>query len=128
MIDFYDQAGVSREAHDVLRVNFLEGRFLCGVLILTGSVAMTKFHRLYESAILKTLGAEKRLIVYITVIEYSVLGLLAGVIGSSAAIGLTWALSKYSIKVAWQPVPSINLISVLISGCGSGVGVLSSGM
>jgi putative ABC transport system permease protein len=118
VIDFYDQAEYLRSRlKDVsLAVNFLGGFvFLCGVLILTGSVAMTKFHRLYEAAILKTLGAEKRLIVYIAVIEYGVLGLLAGVIGSSAAIGLTWALSKYSIKVAWQPVPSINFISVVVT-------------
>jgi predicted lysophospholipase L1 biosynthesis ABC-type transport system permease subunit len=31
------------------------------------------------------------------------------------AIALTWALSKYSIKVAWQPVPSINFISVVVT-------------
>lgn len=33
--------------------------FLCGVLILAGSVAMTKYQRLYEAAILKTLGGGK---------------------------------------------------------------------
>lgn len=118
MIDFYDQAEFLRsKLNDVsLAVNFLGGFvFLCGVLILTGSVAMTKFHRLYETAILKTLGAEKKLIVYITVIEYGVLGLLAGLIGSSAAIGLTWAISKYGIKVPWQAVPSVNLISVAVT-------------
>jgi len=32
--------------------------------------AMTKFHRLYETAILKTLGGNKRLIVSITLVEY----------------------------------------------------------
>ena len=118
LIDFYDQAEYvrSRLSDVSLAVNFLGGFvFMCGVLILAGSVAMTKLHRLYEAAILKTLGAEKRLIVYITVIEYGLLGLLAGVIGSSAAIGLTWAFSKYSINVAWQLVPSINVISVVVT-------------
>jgi putative ABC transport system permease protein len=81
-------------------------------LILTGSVAMTKIHRLYEAAILKTLGAEKKLIVYITLIEYGVLGLLAGVTGSTAAIALTWLFSKYGVKAPWQFIPSINLIGV----------------
>jgi putative ABC transport system permease protein len=94
-------------------VNFLSAFvFLCGVLILTGSVAMTKIHRLYEAAILKTLGAEKKLIVYITLIEYGVLGLLAGVTGSTAAIALTWLYSKYGVKAPWQLIPSINLIGV----------------
>jgi len=115
VIDVLDQvAFVRTKINEVsLAVNFL-GAFvlLCGVLILSGSVAMTRIHRLYEAAILKTLGAEKKLIVYITLIEYGVLGMLAGVTGSSAAIALTWMISKYAIKNPWQPIPSINLIGV----------------
>jgi len=115
VIDVYDQvAFVRTKINEVsLAVNFL-GAFvlLCGVLILTGSVAMTKLHRLYEAAILKTLGAEKKLIVYVTLIEYGVLGLLAGVTGSSAAIALTWLISKYGVKNPWRLIPSINLIGV----------------
>jgi putative ABC transport system permease protein len=115
VLDVYDQvAFVRTKINEVtLAVNFLGGFvILCGVLILTGSVAMTKLHRLYEAAILKTLGAEKKLIVYITLIEYGVLGLLAGVTGSSAAIALTWLISKYGVKNPWQLIPSINLIGV----------------
>ncbi|HEX4947023.1 MAG TPA: FtsX-like permease family protein, partial [Blastocatellia bacterium] len=52
-------------------VSFVGGFvFLCGTLILAGSVAMTKYQRLYEAAILKTLGAKRKLIVLITLIEY----------------------------------------------------------
>jgi putative ABC transport system permease protein len=97
-------------------VSFIGGfAFLCGALILAGSVAMTKYQRLYEAAILKTLGAEKKLIAYITLIEYGVLGMLAGAIGSSAAIGLTWAISKYGMKIPWQLAPSVNLIGVAVT-------------
>ena len=35
---------------------------LSGVLILAGAVAMTKFQRVYEAAILRTLGASTRLV------------------------------------------------------------------
>jgi putative ABC transport system permease protein len=113
-LDVYDHAAFVRtKINEVsLAVNFLGAFvFLCGMLILTGSVAMTKIYRLYEAAILKTLGAEKKLIVYITLIEYGVLGLLAG----AAAIALTWLFSKYGIKVPWQLVPSINLIGVAVA-------------
>ena len=88
---------------------------------------MTKYQRLYEAAILKTLGAEKKLIVYMTLIEYGVLGLLAGAIGSSAAIGLTWAISKYGMKIPWQLAPSVNFIGVAVTLLlVMAVGVLSS--
>src|SRR5262249_60464912 len=46
-----------------LAVSFVGGFvFLSGLLILIGSIAMTKFHRLYQSAILKTLGPKRKLI------------------------------------------------------------------
>jgi putative ABC transport system permease protein len=96
-----------------LAVSFVGGFvFLSGMLILIGSIAMTKFHRLYESAILKTLGAKKKLIVWTLLVEYGVLGLLAGLIGSTAAIGLTWAIAEKALKLKWHFTPSVNLIGV----------------
>ncbi len=97
-----------------LAVTFVGGFvFLSGLLILVGSIAMTKFHRLYESAILKTLGAKRKLIVATLLVEYGVLGLLAGLLGSSAAIVLTWAVSKYGLEITWRFVPSVNLLGVV---------------
>lgn len=89
--------------------------FLSGLLILIGSIAMTKYHRLYESAILKTLGAKRKLIVTITLIEYGVIGLLAGLIGSAAAILLSWSVSKYGLEIGWSFTPSINFIGVALT-------------
>ena len=42
---------------------------------------MTKFRRVYEAAILKTLGATRRIIATMLLLEYGVLGALAGVLG-----------------------------------------------
>ncbi|HEY8461154.1 MAG TPA: FtsX-like permease family protein [Blastocatellia bacterium] len=101
--------------------------FLSGLLILIGSIAMTKFHRLYESAILKTLGAKKRLIIATLLVEYGVLGSLAGALGSSAAIALTWAVCEYVLKIDWRFMPSVNLIGVVVAAAlVMAVGVLSS--
>ncbi len=101
--------------------------FLSGLLILIGSIAMTKYHRLYESAILKTLGAKRKLIVLITLIEYGVLGALAGLIGSAAAILLSWSVSKYALEIGWSFVPSINVVGVgLTLLLVTVIGVLSS--
>jgi putative ABC transport system permease protein len=88
--------------------------FACGVLILMGSIAMTKFSRLYEAAILKTLGARRKVIVLIAVTEYGVLGLVAGVIGSLGSIGVTWGLSSYGrTNVPWHLQPAVNIIGVV---------------
>jgi len=111
-----------------LAVSFVGGFvFLSGLLILIGSIAMTKFHRLYESAILKTLGAKKKLIVATLLVEYGVLGLLAGALGSSAAIALTWAVSEHALKLNWHFIPSVNLLGVVLAAIlVMVVGVLSS--
>ena len=111
-----------------LAVSFVGGFiFLSGLLILIGSIAMTKFHRLYESAILKTLGAKRKLIVCTILVEYGVLGLLAGALGSSAAIGLSWIISKYILKISWQFTPAVNLTGALAALIlVTVVGVLSS--
>ncbi len=101
--------------------------FLSGLLILIGSIAMTKYHRLYESAILKTLGAKRKLIIMITLIEYGVIGLLAGLIGSAVAILLSWSVSKYALEIGWSFTPSINLVGVgLTLLLVAVIGVLSS--
>ncbi len=111
-----------------LAVSFVGGFvFLSGLLILAGSIAMTKFHRLYESAILKTLGAKKKLIVAALLVEYGVLGALAGALGSSAAIALTWAISERALKIDWRFIPSVNLLGVIVTAAlVMAVGALSS--
>ena len=45
-----------------------------GALILVGAVAMTKFQRVYEAAVFKTLGANTRTIARMLLFEYGVLG------------------------------------------------------
>ena len=73
-----------------------------GVLILVGAVAMTKFRRIHEAAVLKTLGASSRLVGSMLLIEYGLLGLLAGLVGAVAGAVLGWGLSRWVIHVPWH--------------------------
>ena len=104
---------------------------LTGGLILIGSVAMTKFQRLFDAAVFKTLGANTRLIAVMYVFEYGVLGTLAGVVGSIGALALTWVLTRQVLDVPWTPAPAINIggmlvtaVVVLVVGVASCVDVL----
>jgi putative ABC transport system permease protein len=72
-----------------------------GVMILTGAVAMTKFRRVYEAAILKTLGASAQVIGSLLMLEYGLLGLIAGLVGSLGGVALSYAISRWAIEVAW---------------------------
>ncbi|MFL6216027.1 MAG: ABC transporter permease [Blastocatellia bacterium] len=85
---------------------------LSGALILAGSLAMTKFQRVYETAVLKTLGAKRKTILLMLLAEYGLMGLVAGLVGSLAAIGLSYATSHYVFEIKWSPTPEINLIGI----------------
>jgi putative ABC transport system permease protein len=99
---------------------------LTGSLILVGAVAMTKFQRLYESAIFKTLGATTRTIAMMLVLEYSALGALAGVLGSTAALALSWAMSRFLFEIEWAPTWD-HVTGIVVTTVAAGaVGVLSS--
>ena len=98
-----------------------------GVLILIGSVAMTKFQRVYEAAIFKTLGATSKTIAAMMALEYGTLGMLAGLVGSTGALALSWALSRYLLEITWHPAPVLSVLGVLLTALVVGaVGVVSS--
>src|SRR4029079_16458720 len=98
-----------------------------GALILIGAVAMTKFQRVYEAAVFKTLGANTRAIARMLLYEYGVLGSLAGLIGSLGAVALTWAVSGYALDTPWRVFPIEHVAGVLLTAfLVAAIGVLSS--
>jgi len=98
-----------------------------GALILVGAVAMTKFQRVYEAAVFKTLGANTRTIARMLLFEYGVLGSLAGIIGSLGAIALSWGVSTYALDVPWRVFPRENIGGIIVTAILVAViGVLSS--
>ena len=100
---------------------------LVGGLILIGSVSMTRFQRIYEVAIFRTLGAGTRLLTVMTAIEFGVLGLLAGVIGSTGANALSYYVSRYVFDIRWALHPSITLVGMATTTVAvSAVGLLAS--
>jgi putative ABC transport system permease protein len=100
---------------------------LSGGLILVGAVSMTKFRRVYEAAILKTLGASSRLIATMLVLEYGVLGAIAGTVGALGAIVLSWAIARYALELPWDPTPSITISGIIATSIlVAAIGVLAS--
>ena len=102
-----------------------------GVLILIGSVAMTKFQRLYEAAIFRALGASTRTLAAMLAIEYGLLGSLAGVVGAAGAAVLSWVVSRNLLEIRWTPLPTLlsggvvaATVVVLIVGVASSAEVL----
>ena len=125
---------VSRLLNNVtLAVSFLGGFILlCGVLILVGSIAMTKFQRIYEVAVLKTLGAKRKVLIVMLFMEYALLGLAAGLVGALAATALSYAVARFVLEISWTFSPlqtlagiALTVMLVTIVGVGSSFNVLT---
>jgi putative ABC transport system permease protein len=77
---------------------------------------MTRFQRLYEAAIYRTLGATTRLLTAMVAVEYGLLGLLAGVLGAAGALALSWALARFLFEIDWRPAPGLLATGALLTG------------
>lgn len=81
-----------------------------GIVILSSSVAGTRYRRVREVAILKTLGATKQRITGIFSVEFSILGAVAGIIGGVLANLFTKLIANKFIDTSFD----FNWISLLV--------------
>jgi len=118
VIDFHEVLETVRDVMSkvTLAITVVGGLVLfSGGLILIGAVAMTKFQRVYEAAVFKTLGANTRTIARMLLFEYGVLGSLAGLIGSLGAIVLTWGVSRYALEIPWRVFAGEHIAGVVMT-------------
>lgn len=98
-----------------------------GILILIGAVAMTRFQKIYETAIYRTLGASTTAVATMLAVEYGLLGALAGTLGAVGGAVLSWALARHLFEIEWTPAPGLLVGGILLAAVLVGVvGVVSS--
>jgi putative ABC transport system permease protein len=94
-------------------VRFLAGfSIFAGLTILASSIASTRYRRMREAVVLKTLGATRMRIVRTFSVEFSVLGLLAGAVGVVFANILTRVLLR-KLEVAYHIEWSATLAALV---------------
>lgn len=75
---------------------------ITGIIVLISSVRISKYQRIQESVLLRTLGANRRQIFSITALEYLFLGALSALTGLVIAVGASWLLAKYSFDMPYH--------------------------
>jgi putative ABC transport system permease protein len=104
-------------------IRFLAGfSIFAGLTILASSIASTRFRRMREAVVLKTLGATRMRIVRTFSVEFSVLGLLAGLVGVIFANLLTRILldrMKVGFHIEW-PAAAVALVGTAILATATG--------
>ncbi|HWE52404.1 MAG TPA: FtsX-like permease family protein [Bryobacteraceae bacterium] len=96
---------------------------LAGTVILASSVAGTRFRRIREVVILKTLGATRKRIGRIFSVEFLVIGLVAGLMGGLLAGGFAWAALNRLLNAETPP----DIIPVLGSIAGTAALAVATG-
>ena len=104
-----------------------------GLIVLVGVIASSRYQRIEESVLLKTLGASRRQVVAIMALEYLFLGAFAAATGVILSLGGVWALSHYLFEISFAPdylpliiaFAAISLLTVAV-GMTSSRGVHSS--
>ncbi|WP_339843560.1 FtsX-like permease family protein [uncultured Halopseudomonas sp.] len=76
---------------------------LAGFTVLFAALQSTLDSRLYEGALLRTLGARKGLLRQANRLEFALLGSLAGIMAIVAAELITWLLYRFALNLDWSP-------------------------
>ena len=88
----------------------------CGVLVMFAAVSLSMSERLQESAILRTLGSSRRLILGIQLVEFSTLGIMAGLLAAIGAEAAVAMLQRFMFDLPFALHPWLWLAGPLAGG------------
>lgn len=93
------------------------------LVVMAAVVSATLRDRQREGALLRTLGGQQRLLVRSTMLEFALLGLVAGILGALAAEAAVWALQLRMFEGEFQwhwsvmlPVPLVSTALLSLFG------------
>jgi putative ABC transport system permease protein len=74
---------------------------ITGLVVLSGAVVNSKFLRIKENVLLRTMGARTRHVTQITLIEYAYLGFFAALTGVLLSLAGGWLLTTFFFKITF---------------------------
>ncbi len=124
-VSVIDLTTILQSVNDILqKVSFII-RFmaifslLTGLIVLVSSLTLSKYQRLKESILLRTIGATKRQIIRINATEYAFLGTLSAGTGVAIAIISSFIVTKFQLDldfvINWWSVAMIMVVLILIT-------------
>lgn len=101
-------------------IKFMAGfSILIGLIVLISSLFLSKYQRIRESVLLRTLGAVERKIYIINAVEYAFLGSLSALTGISLAIIGSYLLTRFAFELdftlSWWPIVGVFFFIVLLT-------------
>lgn len=75
---------------------------ITGLVVLAGAVLNSKFVRIKENVLLRTIGARTSQLTKITLIEYAYLGLFSALTGIILSLASGWVLTKFFFEITFS--------------------------
>jgi putative ABC transport system permease protein len=98
-----------------------------GVLVLIGALATSRFQRMREGALLRTLGATRGQIYRVVLAEYLSLGLLASAVALILAAVAAWAVARFVFEGPFTlPILPMGALTLLVVTLTVAVGLANS--
>ncbi len=98
-----------------------------GLIVMISSIVLSKYQRVRENVLLRTLGASRNQLWVITIAEYFFLGSLGAVSGIFLAALFSTLLGNYVFEFPFVPDPTkIVVILVAVSGISVLIGLINS--
>jgi putative ABC transport system permease protein len=100
---------------------------ITGLVVLVSSVRISRYQRMQENVLLRTLGASGNQVLWITALEYFFLGSMAAAAGIVIALAASWSLARFSFDSPFSPeLMPVLVIYVSIAVITVFVGMLNS--
>jgi putative ABC transport system permease protein len=88
---------------------------LAGVAILAGAVSAGAVRRGREVALLKTLGMTRVQVAAVFAVEYALVGLVAGVLGTVGGVAMAWLVTRFGFEMPWAWAPGAPAAAVVLT-------------
>jgi putative ABC transport system permease protein len=88
---------------------------ITGILVLGGSIMISKYQRIQESVLLRTIGASRKQILIITALEYLFLGSVACATGIMLALAADWGFAKFALEADFN-IDFTGALIIFVSG------------
>lgn len=90
---------------------------LTGLTVLASAVITSRYQRLQESVLLRTLGASRKQVLKIMTLEYLFLGSLAALTGLLLAFVGSWALARFVFETTFAPeiLPTLIILIAVVT-------------
>lgn len=91
---------------------------LAGLMVLYAAISATQDERIFENAVMRTLGASRRQLLAAQITEFVSIGVLSGFVAALGASGASYVLSTRILNLPFQFNPWIWIAGIVLGGIG----------